>query len=650
MMQPIWKGWSAMKIFHRSIKWERVTSLALAASLCASYLLIPRGVTAEGESYICGMVEHTHTGGCYQLVCGKEERFSHTHVKPDCYDEEGHLTCELKEQTLHHHTQSCYSVPQPECGLEESEEHTHTAECYPTDFQPQLICGQEDVQEHRHTGDCYRLVCQLAEHSHTELCIAVEPTEEPQETEATEPTEETQEPEVTEPTEETQEPEVTEPTEETQEPEVTEPTEETQEPEVTEPTEETQEPEVTEPTEETQETEATEPTEETQEPEVTEPTEETQETVVTEPTEETQEPEATEPTEETQEPEVTEPTEETQEPAATEPTEETQETEATEPTGEPQETEATEPTEEPQETEVTEPTEETQEPEATEPTEETQETEATEPTGEPEGTEPTTLAAMKNIADVLTVGTLTVTYPKEETVYHLFRVGSMVNGTLVLDEEFSGVSTADWKRTASVLSEVIQKTGRGTELSQAVVTGGSAVFGGLGEAVYLVMGDETVTNGITDTPVPFLTAMPGTDGQNQPVWDVQAAGEQQETMDISVTKVWVGDRVSGRPASIIVHLTLDGKDYGPLVRLNYANHWSYTWENLPVGNWSVREESSRRYTTTMTREGNTFIFTSTWKKIPQTGQLWWPVAAMSAAGVCLVGAGLLRRRKQDKNA
>ena len=626
MMQPIWKGWSAMKIFHRSIKWERVTSLALAASLCASYLLIPRGVTAEGESYICGMVEHTHTGGCYQLVCGKEERFSHTHVKPDCYDEEGHLTCELKEQTLHHHTQSCYSVPQPECGLEESEEHTHTAECYPADFQPELICGQEDVQEHRHTGDCYRLVCQLAEHSHTELCIAVEPTEEPQETEATEPTGEPQETEATEPTGEPQETEATEPTGEPQETEATEPTGEPQETEANEPTGEPQETEATEPTGEPQETEATEPTGEPQETEAVEPTEEPQETEATEPTEEPQEKQAAEPTEEPQETEATEPTEEPQETEATEPTEEPQETEATEPTGEPQETEATEPTEEPQETEATEPTE------------------------EPEGTEPDTLAAMKNIADVLTVGTLTVTYPKEETVYHLFRVGSMVNGTLVLDEEFSGVSTTDWKRTASVLSEVIQKTGRGTELSQAVVTGGSAVFGGLGEAVYLVMGDETVTNGITDTPVPFLTAMPGTDGQNQPVWDVQAAGEQQETMDISVTKVWVGDRVSGRPASIIVHLTLDGKDYGPLVRLNYANHWSYTWENLPVGNWSVREESSRRYTTTMTREGNTFTFTSTWKKIPQTGQLWWPVAAMSAAGVCLVGAGLLRRRKQDKNA
>ena len=563
----------------------RLTALGLAAALCASYLLVPPA--AAEVDYICGMTEHTHTAACYQRVCGKEEIFSHTHVR-ECYDEDNHLICTLTERTLHHHSESCYSKPQPICGLEESEEHTHTAECYPADFQPELICGQEDIPEHRHTADCYRLVCTLPEHLHAAGCVRV--------------------------VEETTEPEVTEPTEETQEPEVTEPTEETQEPEVTEPTEETQEPEVTEPTGDPQETEATEPTGEPQETEATEPTEETQETQATEPTEEPQETEATEPTEEPQE------------------------TEATEPTGELQETEATEPTEEPQETE------------ATEPTGEPQETEAVEPTEEPEGTEPDTLAAMKNIADVLTVGTLTVTYPKEETVYHLFRVGSMVNGTLVLDQEFSGVSTTDWKRTASVLSEVIQKTGRGTELSQAVVTGGSAVFGGLGEAVYLVMGDETVTNGITDTPVPFLTAMPGTDGQNQPVWDVQAAGEQQETMDISVTKVWVGDRVSGRPASIIVHLTLDGKDYGPLVRLNYANHWSYTWENLPVGNWSVREESSRRYTTTMTREGNTFTFTSTWKKIPQTGQLWWPVAAMSAAGVCLVGAGLLRRRKQDKNA
>ena len=193
----------------------RLTALGLAAALCASYLLVPPA--AAEVDYICGMTEHTHTAACYQRVCGKEEIFSHTHVR-ECYDEDNHLICTLTERTLHHHSESCYSKPQPICGLEESEEHTHTAECYPADFQPELICGQEDIPEHRHTADCYRLVCTLPEHLHAAGCVRV--------------VEETTEPEVTEPTEETQEPEVTEPTGEPQETEAVEPTEE---PEGTEP-------------------------------------------------------------------------------------------------------------------------------------------------------------------------------------------------------------------------------------------------------------------------------------------------------------------------------------------------------------------------------------------------------------------------------
>ena len=168
----------------------RLTALGLAAALCASYLLVPPA--AAEVDYICGMTEHTHTAACYQRVCGKEEIFSHTHVR-ECYDEDNHLICTLTERTLHHHSESCYSKPQPICGLEESEEHTHTAECYPADFQPELICGQEDIPEHRHTADCYRLVCTLPEHLHAAGCVRV--------------VEETTEPEVTEPTEETQEPE-----------------------------------------------------------------------------------------------------------------------------------------------------------------------------------------------------------------------------------------------------------------------------------------------------------------------------------------------------------------------------------------------------------------------------------------------------------
>ena len=134
------------------------------------------------------------------------------------------------------------------------------------------------------------------------------------------------------------------------------------------------------------------------------------------------------------------------------------------------------------------------------------------------------------------------------------------------------------------------------------------------------------------------------------MWDVQVVGKKEMDMEISVVKHWVGDTVTTRPASITVHLVLDGEDYGEPVKLNYANRWSYTWENLPPKNWSVREEPNRRYTTTVVKNGNTFIITNTWKRLPQTGQLWWPVSVLTISGLGLLGLGMLRRRKQDEDA
>ena len=118
-------------------------------------------------------------------------------------------------------------------------------------------------------------------------------------------------------------------------------------------------------------------------------------------------------------------------------------------------------------------------------------------------------------------------------------------------------------------------------------------------------------------------------------------------MDISVVKRWVGDIVIYRPASVTVRLMRNGQTEGDPVVLNYVNQWSHMWENLPPDNWYVTEDANPRYTTEITREGNTFIVTNTWKKIPQTGQLWWPVSAMAVAGLLLLCLGLLRRRTSD---
>lgn len=238
-----------------------VVCFAALVVFCTTYALILPAITMEKEDFSCGLPEHTHTSDCYQLVCGKQELFSHTHTKPDCYDANGNLTCTLKEQTLHHHASGCYSSPQPVCGLAEAaphahedacytegeltctlaetQGHTHGQDCYPANFQPQLICGQQELPEHRHTAACYTLTCQQQEHTHTDACVSShqaflnsiqEATQEAtQPEEANQPEEVTQPGAVTEPQEATQPEEATEPQEPTQPETVTEPQEPTQE-------------------------------------------------------------------------------------------------------------------------------------------------------------------------------------------------------------------------------------------------------------------------------------------------------------------------------------------------------------------------------------------------------------------------------------
>lgn len=258
-----------------------VVCFAALVVFCTTYALILPAITMEQEGYSCGLQEHTHTPDCYRLTCGKQEAYTHTHTKPDCYDANGNLTCPLKEQTLHRHTQDCYSKSQPVCGLAEAaphahedacytegeltctlaetQGHTHGQDCYPVEFTPELICGQQELPEHRHTAACYTLTCQQQEHTHTESCISShqaflnsiqEATQE-----ATQPEAVTEPQEATQPEEATLPEEVTLPEEATQPEEVTQPEDVTQPEEATEPQEPTQPETVTEPQEPTQEEE-----------------------------------------------------------------------------------------------------------------------------------------------------------------------------------------------------------------------------------------------------------------------------------------------------------------------------------------------------------------------------------------------------------
>lgn len=126
-----------------------------------------------------------------------------------------------------------------------------------------------------------------------------------------------------------------------------------------------------------------------------------------------------------------------------------------------------------------------------------------------------------------------------------------------------------------------------------------------------------------------------------------------------VRKVW-DDKgsESKRPDGVQVTLLQNGADY-ETVTLNDANDWQYAWTDLPRYDkdggeiqWTVRETAVPGYTTSMTHQGDTFLITNhreTTPGLPQTGQLWWPVPLLAAAGlVCLILGVLSRKRSRHE--
>lgn len=245
-------------------------------------------------------------------------------------------------------------------------------------------------------------------------------------------------------------------------------------------------------------------------------------------------------------------------------------------------------------------------------------------------------------------GTLTISYPLEKTVYHLYRVGSLTNGEIVMDNAFSSVNLSDRASAAAKIAKLVLQSGT-QELASTKVTKGKAVFQNLPMGVYLVMGDPGAKDGIQYWPTPFLVSMPQKDDSGSLLWDVSVEGKREMNMSIFVRKRWVGDQAANRPTSVTVHLLRNGKAYGAPVILNENNQWSHTWKDLPPDEWSVVEDETPRYTTAITRDGNTFIVTNTWKTVPQTGQLWWPVSVLALGGLVLICIGLVRRRTSDEN-
>ncbi len=265
------------------------------------------------------------------------------------------------------------------------------------------------------------------------------------------------------------------------------------------------------------------------------------------------------------------------------------------------------------------------------------------------------------------------------------------HGNLTVTKEFSGYninivnnSSQEWKALAStlegyVLRDKILPTDRKKTNKQ-----GTALFPNnvkkLTCGMYLVLGKNHTQNNKVYESQPFMVLLPMRDkASDKWNYDVSvspkyASHPQNKTDKVTckVLKVWQDKgNEKKRPKQVVVQLLRDGKIFDT-VKLNSGNNWRYKWSKLDADHkWTVAEKELKGYTVSISKEGVTFVITNTYasvpkdnpqkpvvppdqvssnrnNRLPQTGQLWWPVPLFAAIGLIFIVVGLLHiRRKKD---
>ena len=269
--------------------------------------------------------------------------------------------------------------------------------------------------------------------------------------------------------------------------------------------------------------------------------------------------------------------------------------------------------------------------------------------------------------------------------FKLYRIASVDNtGKAALVSPFDRYnvrinvqSESDMAGVASTLEGYVLRDQLAPSYAGSTDSAGTVAFpasGKMQQGLYLVLGERYIAEGIGYTIQPSVVQLPAWNAADERWnYDVTINAKHEAAPDTSVVtrkvlKVWKNtEGVGDIPKEVVVHLLQDGEVYDT-VQLNAENLWRHTWEELDANrHWTVVEEEMDDYDVLVTREGITFVVTNTYDpeepvptptprptpppdnppddpKLPQTGQLWWPVPMLVSLGLLLIVIGLLRRR------
>lgn len=267
--------------------------------------------------------------------------------------------------------------------------------------------------------------------------------------------------------------------------------------------------------------------------------------------------------------------------------------------------------------------------------------------------------------------------------FKLYRVGEIQreDGDYVLSlsgaykkypVQVNGLDDVQFQKAADTLAGYVGLNGHKPMKTVTTDAAGVAKLDKLDAGLYLMMGTPLTTEEglyVVENQLIILPFAENTAGDwlydltITPKAEFEPAGP--EPLQITVVKVW-NDKHNGdiqRPVSVTVHLLRNGEKFETVV-LSEETSWRHEWTDLDRSySWSVAEDIPADYTVSINLQGTAFIITNTAKeppptpppsptpppKIPQTGQLWWPVPVLMLIGMGLLAMGIIWR-KEDRDA
>ncbi len=234
--------------------------------------------------------------------------------------------------------------------------------------------------------------------------------------------------------------------------------------------------------------------------------------------------------------------------------------------------------------------------------------------------------------------------------------------------------SSQWNRLITPVSAYIYTYKINPDAAGTTANGGNVKFDNLTLGIYLVIADplEVPSESCIYSFNSFYTAIPSLDDKG--VWhadvlDVVGIPKCEKTTvpasyDYAVYKRWNDyGYESLRPSYIIIHIYKDGIHYATQT-LSPANNWSYSWTYEPGHTWAISEEADfSKYTLDIVTSGRIFYLYNSHRseegevlgesrepevkgadRLPQTGQLWWPIPLLILAGLfCMIlGIRMLR--------